>query len=115
MPETLPPPSASAAAADPPRPPEGRPRLLHVRCPQGHRLEAPCTLDGQDVVCPYCSERFPFSYENSDEFEADRQRVPEADERTHSTGRATWREWALIALIMASLGVVVHQAFSHWM
>ena len=95
--------------------PEGRPRLLHMKCPQGHRLEAPCTLDGQDVVCPYCSERFPFTYRDSDEFGQDSRQVSKPLGDTAGHGQARWQEWFLVALVMAGAGAAVHQALVRWM
>jgi len=94
--------------------PEGRPRLLHVKCPQGHRLEAPCVLDGQDVVCPYCGERFPFAYSESDEFQQEDRRASKTPNQPTGHGGVRWQEWAVVALVMAGVGVVVHQVLIRW-
>jgi len=94
--------------------PEGRPRLLHVKCPQGHRLEAPCVLDGQDVVCPYCSSRFPFAYSESDEFRQERRRASNPSNQSAGHQRVRWQEWAVVALVIASVVVVVHQLLIRW-
>jgi hypothetical protein len=80
---------------------EAVPRSLHVTCPQGHRLEAPCVLDGRDVVCPYCSDRFLFCYEESEEYERDKDGYQEPQK----TPPCWWLPWAAVAALTTLVGV----------
>jgi hypothetical protein len=79
---------------------EGQPRLLHVACPEGHKLDAPCTLDGQEVVCPYCSTTFLFSYQDSDEYLAEHSGWQPGPSR-RKTGVAGWFTVAVGAAVLA--------------
>ncbi len=79
----------------------GQPRVLHVTCPDGHRLEAPCILNGQDVVCPYCGIRFLFRYEDSDEFQQDSGPHPSASRRRRRRRAAlAWTVLGVAALVV---------------
>ena len=70
-----------------------KPRVLHVTCPDGHRLEAPCVLGGQDVVCPYCAKRFPFRYEDSEEYRTDR----DSSKPQQRPAAPPWIAWTVLA------------------
>ena len=34
------------------------PAMLHIPCPNGHELEVPPDMVGQDAMCPHCSVQF---------------------------------------------------------
>lgn len=94
-----------------PKPDEtGHPRLLRVTCPQGHKLDAPCVLHGQDVVCPYCGDRFLFSYERSEEF----QQEHTAPEDSSRPARSDWLSWVALSATVAITGAIVLQWISRW-
>lgn len=86
------------------------PRFLHVTCPQGHRVDALCTLHGQDVLCPFCGERFPCDYELSDEYRADRKKCRSSNDGSGSSAR----RWTGIgaAVLATLLGLVVLRVFA---
>jgi len=98
----------TAGEGEPERRPDddaGRPRLLRVACPQGHKLDAPCVLDGQDVVCPYCGERFLFSYERSEEYAHESDPPAARDCRS----RSPWLDWLALTATIAVVGALVLQ------
>ena len=88
---------------------DGQPRLLRVSCPRGHTLDAPCTLDGQDVVCPYCGARFLFSYRKSEQYQRERPLFGTGDEPAGKS-RVDWFTMAATAVI---LGTVALERFGH--
>lgn len=95
-------PRASEAAAAPAS--AGQPRVLHVNCPDGHRLEAPCILNGQDVVCPYCGIRFLFRYEDSEEFQRDiGQHLPASQRHRRRRIALAWIALSITALVVLAI------------
>jgi len=87
----------------------GQPRLLRVTCPRGHTLDAPCTLDGQQVVCPYCGSRFLFSYEKSEQYQ--HERPPGATEGPRA--RRAWIDWFTVAAVAVIIGTVAFERFGN--
>ncbi len=88
---------------------DGQPRLLRVTCPRGHTLDAPCTLDGQDVVCPYCGSRFLFSYEKSEQYQRERPLFGAGD----GPARKSWIDWFTVAATATILGTIAFERFGH--
>jgi hypothetical protein len=75
---------APAKPAEPPKPPE--PKIFHIPCPNGHVLETPDDILGQQALCPYCNVQFELRMEDSNEFRQEqevlrRQREEEMNER----------------------------------
>jgi hypothetical protein len=87
----------------------GRPRLLRVSCPRGHTLDAPCTLDGQQVVCPYCGSRFLFSYEKSEQYRHERP----LDVTEGPRERRSWIDWFTVAAIAVIIATVAFRRFAN--
>ena len=97
--------SATDSAADV----KAMPRLLRVSCPQGHTLDAPCILDGQEVVCPYCGVRFLFSYAQSEEYRREHGK-PAPDNRRTSR---FWLDWAALTVTVTVAGVLLLEWLDH--
>lgn len=77
-------PAAPAKAAEPEKPPE--PKVYHIACPNGHLLETPDDILGQQALCPYCNVQFELRVEDSEEFKKEqeserRRREEEMNER----------------------------------
>lgn len=98
-----------AALADDPfasAPPE--PRLLHIPCPNGHELETPDDMLGQEVLCPHCSAQFVLREQDS--LEARRLREIEMERRLREQSKA-WFNWTIViaVIVVASLvGLVLY-------
>ena len=41
---------------------------LHIPCPNGHELETPLDMIGEQVLCPHCKAKFRLKRENSIEY-----------------------------------------------
>lgn len=79
------------------------PRLLHIPCPNGHELETPEDMLGQDVLCPHCSVQFKLRERDSIEF----RRKREAElERIHRRQAKNWMNWAIALGVIVVLGVL---------
>ena len=94
-----------AALADDPfaaAPPE--PRLLHIPCPNGHELETPEEMLGQDVLCPFCGEQFNLRFKDSVEYK--RERAAERERREIKTGNL-WFNSAVIIAVIVVLGLAI--------
>jgi len=44
------------------------PGIVHIPCPNGHELETPLDMIGQEVLCPHCGAQFRLRNEDSLEF-----------------------------------------------
>lgn len=87
---------------EPREPPE--PRLLHIPCPNGHELETPEEMLGQDVLCPLCGEQFNLQFKNSVEHQQEKERQREQREQQFEQ---VWLKRAIIAAVVVVLGLVV--------
>lgn len=83
----------------------GRERTVHIPCPQGHELETPWDMLGQDALCPICNVQFKLKYELSREYET-RQK-----QREYRLGKK-WLNWAIAAAILVGLGLLTLVAVS---
>jgi hypothetical protein len=79
------------------------PRILHIPCPNGHELETPDDMIGQDVLCPHCGVQFQLR--ESDSVEAKRRRAIERD-RIHQRQANLWLNWAIVIAVLVVLGIV---------
>lgn len=87
-PQTQPEPAAKKQAPakppEPQKPPE--PKIFHIPCPNGHVLETPDDILGQQALCPYCNVQFELRQEDSQEHRVEqealmRQREAEMNDR----------------------------------
>lgn len=78
--------------------------VLHLLCPQGHQLETPREMLGQDAMCPYCQTVFRLRFEDSLEYR--RQKEEERQRREQKIGRA-WLHWSIAAAVVVVLGVIL--------
>jgi hypothetical protein len=77
--------------------------LLHIPCPNGHELETPREMLGQDVLCPYCQAQFRLR--EKDSVEHKRRRAEEQARRERRQSRA-WFNWSIVALVLVVLGIL---------
>lgn len=95
-------PPQPAPPAEQPSPPQQEPRLLHIPCPQGHELETPEDMLGQDVLCPLCQSQFYLRQEDSVEYQ--RERAEARRRREEQFNRAVLK-WAIVTLVVVVVGI----------
>jgi DNA-directed RNA polymerase subunit RPC12/RpoP len=78
--------------------------LVHILCPNGHELETPREMLGQDAMCPYCQAVFRLRFEDSVEHR--RQVEEERERREIKLGRA-WMYWSIAVASVVVLGVII--------
>lgn len=85
------------------------PRLLHIPCPNGHELETPPDMIGQEVLCPHCGEQFLLREKDSIEHKRRRREERERKERKASN---LWFNAAITVAVVVVLGLVILIALS---
>jgi hypothetical protein len=95
--------AGNAEAAPPAEPEKKEPRIVRIPCPQGHELQTPMEMIGQDVLCPFCSTQFHLKYEDSIEF---KQEQAELQRRREEHLNRTALKWAIIAAVVVVLGIL---------
>jgi hypothetical protein len=79
------------------------PKLLHIPCPNGHELETPEEMLGQEVLCPFCGEQFELRYKDSVEHK--REKAIEREMREVKTANM-WFNWAIVVAVIVLGGLV---------
>jgi uncharacterized C2H2 Zn-finger protein len=72
--------------------------ILHIPCPNGHPLEVPSDMLGQDVICPHCGAQFTLQAKDSLEYQRHENDASERYERQRG------KMWLNLAI---SIGVIV--------
>jgi hypothetical protein len=85
----------------------GSESFLHIPCPNGHELETPYDMLGQQALCPHCGVQFCLRHEDSREYHEKLERIEEDRAKF-------WFNWAVAAavLIGGGLFVLLLMAFS---
>ncbi|MCA9165999.1 MAG: hypothetical protein KDA62_23590, partial [Planctomycetales bacterium] len=78
--------------------------LYHIPCPNGHELETPADMLGQDVLCPHCNVQFRLREKDSVEYK--RQRREESIRRERKLGNV-WLNWAITIAVVVVLGLLI--------
>ena len=73
--------------------------LLHIPCPNGHELESPCDMLGQEVLCPHCRVQFRLRNEDSREHH-------EQLEKLEQQRNKFWFNWAMAAAVIIGSGLL---------
>ncbi|MCA9221503.1 MAG: hypothetical protein KDA71_14330 [Planctomycetales bacterium] len=98
-------PGAEAPSFTSPAPAEPEPeKLYHIPCPNGHELETPADMLGQDVLCPHCNVQFRLREKDSVEYK--RQRREESIRRERKLGNV-WLNWAITIAVVVVLGLLI--------
>jgi hypothetical protein len=53
--------------------------LVHIPCPEGHLLETPSEMLGEEALCPFCHAQFSLLWESSLEYKNQRLKQSERD------------------------------------
>lgn len=101
--------NAAPSAAPAIDPPGGAARVeslefYHIACPNGHELETPRDMLGQEAMCPFCGARFALRMEDSREFR--QQKATEEAHRQQRIGKF-WLQWSIAAAVVVALALVV--------
>lgn len=78
---------------------------VHIPCPNGHELETPYDMLGQEVLCPHCGAQFRLRNEDSREYQEKQAK------RDYERGKA-WFNWAIMAAIVIGGGLLVLMAIA---
>ena len=87
---------ASAPASAPAEP---REELVHLFCPNGHELETPTDMLGQEALCPHCRAQFRLRMRDTREFQAEQLR------KEQEFNRKALR-WAIGTAVVIGLGLL---------
>ena len=77
--------------------------VVHIPCPNGHQLETPREILGEDAMCPICQAQFHLRLEDSIEYR--RHRAEQFEQRERQIGNQ-WMNAAIIAAVVV-LGAVL--------
>ena len=76
------------------------PGFLHIPCPNGHELETPYDMLGQEVLCPHCEAQFQLRLEDS------REHHEKMEKHFEERGKF-WFNWAIAAAVLIGGGLLV--------
>jgi hypothetical protein len=90
-----------SATGTAPAPAAAEPRedLVHLFCPNGHELETPTEMLGQDALCPHCRVQFRLRMRDTREFKDEQLR------KEQEFNRKALR-WAIITATVVGLGLL---------
>ena len=74
--------------------------FLHIPCPNGHELETPYDMLGQEVLCPHCEAQFRLRLEDS------REHHEKMEKHFEERGKF-WFNWAIAAAVLIGGGLLV--------
>jgi rubredoxin len=73
--------------------------FLHIPCPNGHELETPVEMLGEEVLCPHCGAQFLLREEDSVEHQ---EHLDALDiQRAHA-----WFNWAIAATVIVVISLL---------
>ena len=81
----------------------GSETLVHIPCPNGHLLETPPEMFGQDVMCPHCQAQFQLKERESVEY---KRREAADEERFERRRGKLWLNWAVSIAVVIVLGLI---------
>jgi hypothetical protein len=87
------------------------PKMLHIPCPEGHVLETPPEMLGEEVICPHCGRQFMLREKDSQEYK--RKKKEEAERRDIRAGKR-WLTWAVVISAAVLIGLILMIALGHW-
>ena len=79
---------------------EAVPRVVHIPCPNGHELETPLDMIGQEVLCPHCAAQFRLRNEDSVEFKAYQEKLDIKRNRM-------WFNLSIAAAVVVFFGLLI--------
>jgi hypothetical protein len=117
-------PAAPEPEPPPPPPPEpepapepaathdlSAPQIVRIPCPNGHLLETPSDMFGQQALCPYCNVQFELRYEDSEEYRAQVAEERRLKEEAFSKKMVQWSLYAAGFVVVMLIGMVLWTVF----
>ena len=80
------------------------PQMLHIPCPNGHELETPPDMIGQEVLCPHCGVQFRLR--EKDSLEHKRRRAAEQERKMRRLSNA-WFNWSVVVAVLVAIGLII--------
>jgi hypothetical protein len=80
--------------------------VLHIPCPNGHELESPLQMLGQEVLCPHCGAQFLLRREDSVE-------VRQEEELREQRRAEAWLRWSIAAAVIVLAGLLAMIFIAH--
>jgi hypothetical protein len=87
------------------------PQMLHIPCPDGHMLETPPEMVGEEVICPHCGRQF--TLREKDSVEHKRKKKEERERRDIRAGKR-WFTWAVVICAVVVIGLILMIALGQW-
>jgi hypothetical protein len=109
QPEPQPPSEPAPAPAAEPVPEKQEPRIVRIPCPQGHELQTPMDMIGQDVLCPFCSTQFHLKFEDSVEYKEEQAKLKQRREEQLNQAALKWSIIAAVVVVVGILAMIVYQ------
>ena len=78
--------------------------VVHIACPNGHSMEAPREMLGQEALCPFCQVQFRLRLEDSVEY---REEKAKEQERREIRAGQLWLRWAIAAAVVVVFGLIL--------
>jgi hypothetical protein len=105
--------SAPMTEAPAPAQPEApkEPRVVRIPCPNGHVLETPSDMFGQQALCPYCNTQFELRYEDSAEYAEEQAEIKSRREEELNAQWVKWSIRAAIFVVVMLVGMIVYMTF----
>lgn len=77
--------------------------VVHVICPNGHQLETPRDMLGQEAMCPFCQSQFRLRFEDSVEGREEKARRRAKQEEKLAKA---WLNWTIGIAFVVVVGVI---------
>lgn len=104
-------PQAATPPAETPAPPpqeKQEPRNVRIPCPQGHELQTPMDMVGQEVLCPICGTQFHLRYEDSIEYKEEQAELRRRRAENLNQTALKWSIGTAVAIVLAIIGMIVY-------
>ncbi len=96
---------------EPPPPEPEPPRIVHIPCPNGHALETPSDMFGQQALCPYCNAQFELRYEDSTEYAEEKAEKRRLKEEKFNKSLLKWAIRVAVLVGLTVAGMIGYQVY----
>ena len=81
--------------------------IAHIPCPNGHELETPLEMIGQEVLCPHCGVQFRLRNEDSLEYRVLREQIEKRQAELWFKGSIAAAVIVFLALLIMMIFVII--------
>jgi hypothetical protein len=113
------PPQQVAPPVEPPKPAEPEvppaPKIVRIPCPNGHVLETPSDMFGQQALCPYCNVQFELRFEDSQEYKLQQSEVKRKKEDDFNAALLKWsiRIAIFVGVMFVLMIIYIYMVFAY--